>query len=373
MSRQMVIIGLGLIGGSMAKALKSQEPDCHIVGIDTDSAARALLLDEGGIDEADARLSPAMTGSADVILIATSPGSWKQLAERLRDLPLKSGVLMMDVGSIKAYALECFGGLPGFVAAHPIAGSQFSGAAFSTGELFQQKQVILTPASESGSDEAGPYEQAKRFWETLGALTREMDPATHDAVYAYVSHLPQFVAYALAHATLAEASGSADYLAFLRLAGSSPALWLDIFRHNPSFEQAADTFLRVQGHMLGELRSGMAHEAVAEEIDLDTGLRLLPRMVASSLVSTVYMEEGKRDMKLASYAGAGFADMTHPAMTPPDDDLSLISQYAGSVVALLERFDGSLRVMLGAIKQGQWNQLEQLLEQAHHHYLQRLQ
>ena len=362
------IIGLGLIGGSLAKALKAINIDTTIIGIDPDTDAHDILREDNALDHAFTEVTQDALSGAEIIIIATPPHTWNALATTLTTLPLHHITLMMDVGSVKAYANQCFGQFSQFIAAHPIAGSEFSGAAFSTAALFTKKRIILTPPPHANEL---AKQDAIRFWEMFEAHPTLMDATTHDAIYAHVSHLPQFVAYAIAGSTLPHVPHSEPYVGFLRLAGSSPALWLGIFQHNPSLANAAEGFLHIIGHMLAELRTGELDHA-STPLNLEIGAQLAPRILASCLISAVTLEERKQELRMASYAGSGFADMTMPAMTPPDDDLALISEHSNAVIALLEMVEQQLRTMLVALKTKDWETLHMLMQDAQQRYVKQL-
>jgi prephenate dehydrogenase len=360
------IIGLGLIGGSLAKALKLQDADVQITGIDADPEARELLLGSGAVNVAYATISKDAVSNAAIIVIATPPHSWMEIALALSNIALDA-TLIMDVGSVKAYANQCFGHLPHFVAAHPIAGSEFSGAAFSTEALFTGKRLILTPTD---STNAADVATATNFWNAFGMHISVLEAHTHDRIYAYVSHLPQFTAYALAHATLTHGNASDEYLKFLRLGGSSPDLWTGIFQHNPYLADAAEHLLHIIVHLITELRTGALH--ADSSTDWQLGQKLLPRLIASTLISCVTMEEKKANLRMASYAGSGFADMTHPAFTPPEADLALISTHTNDVIAVLEATEAALRSFLINVKNADWRDLQSKLNCARTAYVQQL-
>ena len=209
MSESLIIIGLGLIGGSLAKALKATGSTTRITGIDSAAEACELLHDAGAVDYTYSTMNMEALQSANVIIIATPPDSWEMIAGILHSYALPNIALIMDVGSIKDYANQCFGTLPHYVATHPIAGSEFSGAAFSTANLFANKRVILCP--ESSTNDAD-ISAAEAFWNGLGMHPNRMDAIEHDRIYTYVSHLPQLVAYSLAYATLGHDHAGESYL-----------------------------------------------------------------------------------------------------------------------------------------------------------------
>ncbi len=367
MNNHVAILGLGLIGGSLAKALKAASPGYIITGIDPDTQAHDILQEDDTLDHAHTTLSNQALQGVETLIIATPPHSWEAIAATLNALSLETLTLIMDVGSVKHYALECFGALPQFVPAHPIAGSEFSGAAFSTEALFTGKRVILTPADESNER---LITDAIRFWEMLDVSPTLLDAAAHDNIYANMSHLPQLSAYAIALATLGNVPHNEAYKGFLRLAGSSPELWLGIFRHNPSLANAAETYLQILSHMLAELRTGELDNATP--LNMDVAAQLAPRILASCLISTATLEERKQDINMASFAGSGFADMSAPAMSPPDDDLALISEHSNAVIALLEMVEQQFRAMLVAVKTNDWEGLRVMIQDAQTLYVKQL-
>jgi prephenate dehydrogenase len=367
MNDHIAIIGVGLIGGSLAKALKARHADCIITGIDTDSTALEIMREEHAIDTSYHEVTAQALKACNILIIATPPSTWHALAVHLHTLPLHHIELIMDVGSIKAYAQACFAAYPQFVAAHPIAGSEFSGAAFSVAGLFNGKRLILTPAP---STDKRALQRAHQFWEALGAVVSEMPADKHDVIYANVSHLPQFVAYASAAALLPHIGYHERVIKFLRLAGSSPALWLGVFQHNPAIYHAAEHYLHIINHMIAELRTGIVHTDIP--LQFDTALPLVPRIIASCLIAAVTIEERKHDMKMSTYAGSGFADTTHPAITPPEEDLAGISEHTNAVVALLEMVERRVRDMLLAIKKEDWASLHSIMQTAQREYVAKL-
>jgi prephenate dehydrogenase len=364
------IIGAGLIGGSLAKACREHGLVSHITAVDTDRDSLHLLQAEGAIDAGYETLTSQAVAEAECIIIATPPHSWNAVADSLAPLLTPAVRLIMDVGSVKGYALECFGTLPHFVPAHPIAGSEFSGAAFSVAELFAGKRVILTPTSHTDPMALALAEQC---WQGIGAHVVMLEAKLHDSIYAYVSHLPQLVAYAVALAWLPQGTPpTTDNVsaAFYRLCGSSPALWTGIFQHNAHIKEAAEMYLRILTHMIAELRTGVLSQADSGVTTI--GLELSPRIIASCLISCANLAEKKHEHGMARYAGAGFADMTHPAMSDPADDLARISEHTNAVVDCLVQVEEQMRTLLLMMHEGEWDALHLLVEKAQGVYLHHL-
>ncbi len=362
-----VVIGCGLIGGSFVKALRNIHADAHITVIDTDAQACALMQEEGLVNQVSDRLEASLFQSATTILIATPPHCWQDIATTLATYDMPALTLLMDVGSVKQYALECLASFPTYVAAHPIAGMEFSGTAYSTVDLFAGKRVIFTPTADTNADALA---QATRLWEEMEAVPVTLDADIHDRIYAYVSHLPQLLAYAIAGATLEHVHGNQPYIQFLRLAGSSPALWRGIMEHSPHVSDAAESYLQLITHVLAELRTGTEqHET---PLNMQRGAELTPRILASCLIGVITIEEQRGNVKLARYAGSGFADMAAPAMTDPEDELSLISQHTDVVITLLEMIEAQFRAMVILLKRGQWQDLQDIMQSAQNAYIHQL-
>ena len=231
------IIGVGLIGGSFARALRRADTSMHIMGIDRDAAALAVAQKMGVIDEA---ASPAAAVQCDVILLAVPV---RQIPLVLADIfPfLTREAVITDAGSTKQDVVAAARALLGdrisqFVPGHPIAGREHAGVGASDADLFQGKNVVLTPLRENAP---ASIACVRGLWQACGAHVVEMTSEAHDAVFAAVSHLPHLLAFALVDELAARpnaktlfsfaASGFRD---FTRIAGSSPEMWRDIALNN---------------------------------------------------------------------------------------------------------------------------------------------
>jgi len=232
---RLAILGVGLIGGSLARALKAADACGEVVGFGRDAAHLQRAVELGVIDRAGTDLGEVVAG-ADLVVAAVPIGAMDPLLGKLAAC-LGDETVVTDVGSVKRTVLESAqerlgAGFARFVAGHPIAGTEKSGVEASRAELFQGHRVILTPHADTG----GPALALVRgMWETVGAEVIEMDAALHDEVLAATSHLPHILAYTLvdALARMKEhddifryaAGGFAD---FTRIAASSPQMWHDI-------------------------------------------------------------------------------------------------------------------------------------------------
>ncbi|MGR9114551.1 MAG: prephenate dehydrogenase [Gammaproteobacteria bacterium] len=237
MFNKLCIIGVGLIGGSIARATRQCGLANRIVGCgrkqDEENLAAARQIQV--IDDYCLDIKQAVEG-ADCIIIATPVGSIKSVFKELKPY-WSERVVYSDVGSTKgsviAAAEQVFGFVPSnFVPAHPIAGAERSGVMASVGDLFSDKRLIITPLADT-SDAA--LAKVRSFWERMGALVSIMDVDHHDTVLAATSHLPHLLAFALVDLLGKKdeqveifkyaAGGFKD---FTRIASSDPTMWLDI-------------------------------------------------------------------------------------------------------------------------------------------------
>lgn len=241
MIKKLVIIGVGLIGGSLARALK-QAGACHeIVGSGRDVTQLEKAVALGVIDRYELDLGVAVQ-DADVVVLAVPVGATAEVLRKIGPA-LTPQTVLTDVGSVKQCVIEdaraVFGEIPAnFVPGHPIAGTEQSGVEASFAELFQQRRVVLTPLAHTRGE---AVQQVRALWEQAGAEVIEMDAARHDAVLAATSHLPHLLAYTLVD-TLARTDNNADifrfaasgFRDFTRIAGSDPVMWRDICLANRS-------------------------------------------------------------------------------------------------------------------------------------------
>ncbi|MAT65016.1 MAG: prephenate dehydrogenase [Gammaproteobacteria bacterium] len=235
MINRLCIIGVGLIGGSLARALRAQEAVGEIVGCSRSVEHLQQAVDLGVIDRFDTDPAAAVAG-ADMVLVAVPMGAMEAVFKQIRP-HLAPDAVITDVGSAKGAVVDAaqkaFGGVPAnLVPGHPIAGTERSGVAASFAELFQQRRVILTPLAHT---DAEAVERVRSLWETAGAEVVEMGVEHHDRVLAATSHLPHILAYATVDslARLHEHDEIFQYAAggfrdFTRIAGSDPVMWRDI-------------------------------------------------------------------------------------------------------------------------------------------------
>jgi len=229
---RLAVIGVGLIGGSFALALKQAGQVSHVVGVGRSRRNLELARERGIIDSiADDAASAAR--AADIVLVAAPVAQFAAIFAALNE----SAALITDGGSTKrdviAAARHALGKrIAQFVPAHPVAGAEKSGAAAASAELFRNRRVVLTPLPENA---VADVHKVQALWEATGARITRLLPEEHDAVLAAVSHLPHLLAFALVHdiASRKNAEQLFSYAAggfrdFTRIASSHPEMWRDI-------------------------------------------------------------------------------------------------------------------------------------------------
>jgi cyclohexadieny/prephenate dehydrogenase len=237
---RIAIIGMGLIGSSIARAVREKKLAGHITAVDA-SAKVTKRVKELGI--ADAAVTNAAKGvvDADLVILCIPVGVNGKVAKAMAK-GLKAGAIVSDVGSVKAAVIKAVQPhMPDgvhFVPAHPVAGTEHSGPDAGFASLFDGKWCILTPSE--GTDPAA-IEKVEAFWKAIGSKVEIMTPEHHDLVLAVTSHIPHLIAYNivgtaddLEAVTKGEvikfsAGGFRD---FTRIAASDPTMWRDVFLHN---------------------------------------------------------------------------------------------------------------------------------------------
>lgn len=249
------IIGIGLIGASLAHVIKRDGLAEHLTVCDSDPEHRQRALDLGIADSVFENPADAVSG-ADLIVVATPIGAFAQIGEAMKPV-LSPGAIVTDTGSSKRSVLRDLGPfIPDgvhFVPGHPIAGTEHSGPDAGFPELFDGRWCILTPPP--GTDEAA-VEKVASLWRSAGSMIEVMEPGHHDQVLAITSHLPHLIAFTICgtagdledvlqqEVIKFSASGFRD---FTRIAASDPIMWRDIFLNN------RDALLDVAGRMQEDL------------------------------------------------------------------------------------------------------------------------
>ena len=239
MFEQLGLIGCGLMGGSFALALKRAGLVKRVVGYSkspsTTERARAM-----GVIDVEAPSALLAVSGADIVLIAVPVAATEATFKAIKHL-VTADMLVMDVGSTKRNVIEAGRRalreqIGSFVPAHPIAGKEVSGVEHADADLYQDRQIILTPIEHTFTTQ---LQKAVDVWTALGCRVLQMSPEQHDCTFAAVSHLPHLIAFALMNSIAGQPQGK-DYLSlagpgfrdFTRIAASDPTVWRDILVAN---------------------------------------------------------------------------------------------------------------------------------------------
>jgi prephenate dehydrogenase len=236
---RLCVIGCGLMGGSLAMAMKQAGLVQHVVGYNKTEATAELALRLGVIDEIAPSAAAGAEGADLVVLgvpVAATEGTLRSIRSHL-----SPGAMVMDLGSTKRDVVDVARrvlreNVVSFVPAHPIAGKEASGVEHADANLFQRRQVILTPLPQT---RRALVDKAQQLWEALGSQVLTLTAEAHDAAFAAISHFPHLLAFAYFNAVAKQAQGS-EYLSlagpgfrdFTRIAASDPTLWRDVLMAN---------------------------------------------------------------------------------------------------------------------------------------------
>ena len=236
-NKALLIVGLGFMGGSLAKGLRKRGFEKPIYGLDINPDAIRVGKEIGVIDDGWNDYDKVPWKEIDFVVLASPVGTFERIANQLKDR-IERDTTVSDLGSTKrlVYRLEKI--LPTFVGAHPIAGTEKSGVIHSVDNLYEGKKLIITPTEETDKFH---LQRVENLWKFLGAKIEYMSPELHDFVFGAVSHLPHAVAFALVDALreLSEEGNidlfkypGAGFKDFTRIAASDPTMWRDIFLEN---------------------------------------------------------------------------------------------------------------------------------------------
>ncbi len=255
MIEKLALIGIGLIGSSIARGVKAKDI-ARTIAISTRKAETLAEAEALGLGDLYTRDPAEAVRGADLVILCTPVGAYEAVMDAIAPA-LEKGAILSDVGSVKGHVHRVLGpkvpkGVH-FVPGHPLAGTEHSGPSAGFAELFENRWCVLTP--EAGTD-AGAIETLTAFWRALGSNVETMDHEHHDLVLAITSHVPHLVAYNIV-GTVADleahtksevikfsASGFRD---FTRIAASDPVMWRDVFLTN------RDAVLEMLGRFLEDL------------------------------------------------------------------------------------------------------------------------
>jgi prephenate dehydrogenase len=272
--RRLVVVGVGLLGGSVAKAARARGIAREVIGIGREIGRLQAAVDDGVLDRATTDLADGLR-DADFVLLAAPVRAIEDLLARLWDVAA-ADALVTDVGSSKTAIVRTADGLAkrrplGFVGSHPMAGSEKSGYGVARADLFQGALVVVTPSEMT---DARAVKTVTAFWEHLGARVTALDPESHDRAVAAISHLPHLVACALVDAVVRDAPGALPIAArgfkdTTRIAAGDPRMWQEIFLANA----------RPLADVLGAFRRALDElEALIESGDVEAVEQALARI-----------------------------------------------------------------------------------------------
>ena len=257
---KVAVVGLGLIGGSLAAALRESGEVWEVFGVERDAESLRFALENGIADAGSPEIGPGVSGS-EIVVVATYVDAIAQVAKEVSGF-VSPDTVVCDTGSVKAPVvreMEKEARNIRFVGAHPVAGKETSGVRESDPGLFSGKKCVVTPVDGTCPE---ALSMVKTLFSLVGSEVVEIDPESHDEVFSLVSHLPHAVAYSLVGAVASSGGdgnlfdfsggGLAD---FTRIAESSPEMWAGIFIEN------RDALLRAIGSFSGRL--GEIEKAVA--------------------------------------------------------------------------------------------------------------
>ena len=296
---RLAIIGLGLIGSSIARAARKRKAATTIVAADADAGVRARVRELGIADEV-APSSAEAVRDADLVILCVPVGANAGVAEAIAP-HLKAGAVVSDVGSVKAAVVAAIAPHlpPGvhLIPAHPVAGTEQSGPDAGFASLFLHRWCILTPPEAA---DPGALARVRAFWEAIGSNVAVMTPAHHDLVLAITSHVPHLIAYNIVGtvADLEEATRSevltysaGGFRDFTRIAASDPTMWRDVFLHNK------DAVLEMLGRFTEDLTAlqRMIRRGDGDGLfDLFTRTRAIRRGIVAQGQETAAPDFGRR-------------------------------------------------------------------------------
>jgi prephenate dehydrogenase len=237
MLNKITIIGVGLIGGSLAKAIKANQLANEVCGYGRDQSRLEKAKNNNIIDELSTNIDEAVKG-ADIVVIATPVGTFKQILEAIEPL-ITEQVIISDVGSTKTNIVKIVNEVLGekskcFLPAHPIAGKEKSGFEVSVPDLFKDKKVIITPLENNAPESIKVIHD---MWIGTGAEVDYLSPESHDELLGMTSHLPHMLAFSLVNYLVSQSPNASIYAGggfkdFSRIASGDAVMWRDICIQN---------------------------------------------------------------------------------------------------------------------------------------------
>ena len=253
MFKKVCIIGCGLIGSSIARAIKKKKLSNKIVSSNRSEITNKRVLKLNIVDDSSSDIKK-MVRESNLVIIATPLSSYKDVIFKIKN-SLKNGAILTDVGSVKKKAISLIEkNIPkniSWISSHPIAGTEESGPDSGFADLFKNRWCILTPSNQT---KAKDIKLLELFWKKIGSRVDIMDAKQHDYILSITSHIPHLIAYNIVHTTLNvkkkknrdiikySAGGLRD---FTRIAASNPIMWRDIFIQNKeNMSKMIDKFIK---------------------------------------------------------------------------------------------------------------------------------
>lgn len=371
---QVTIIGLGLMGSSLARALKEQKLARRIVGCsqskETLDKARELgIIDCGITNPADS------VKRSELVILCTPLSTYSDIAGLIAPY-LKPTAILTDIGSVKKSAIEAItthlrrGQI--FIPTHPIAGSEKSGVEAGDVTLFQGKKLIITPASKHHSPIAA--DKITTLWQALGSTIEIMDAEKHDRIYGSISHTIQLLSYAYA-STIAditsfeEATKNVEFKGFMRLAGSNHIMWNDIFSANHEAISQAIHHFETEFLALLELIQKADYLTWRKEMDKTSKKRALhkddipaeelnrsyaainPLFSYSVVIPKLIACAAYNAFPYSDYAGSGFWSFTHTLLDISPLAVKRLEIHQEQILQLAQQFLENMRPMRESLQQ----------------------
>ena len=253
MFKKVCIIGCGLIGSSIARAIKKNKLASKVVSSNRSDITNKKVIKLNIVDEASSDTKKIVEGS-DLIIISTPLSSYKNVVLKIKN-SLKNGVILTDVGSVKKKIISLIEkNIPNnvsWISSHPIAGTEESGPESGFAELFKNRWCILTPSKKAKEKDINLLQT---FWEKVGSKVDIMEAKQHDYILSITSHIPHLIAYNIVNTSLniqdEKESTIVKYSAgglrdFTRIAASNPIMWRDVFIQNKkNTSKIIDKFIR---------------------------------------------------------------------------------------------------------------------------------
>lgn len=347
---RVAIIGVGLIGGSLALALKRAGAVKTITGCGRSTIEQAKSL--GIIDEATTDIAAAVK-DADIVVICTPLSTYRSLTEQIAP-HLKPGAILTDVGSVKTQPAQDIRDMlspaqrPFFVPGHPIAGTEKSGPEAAFAELFEERKVLLTPEATVSRH---ALEQVKAMWKVTGAQVETINIHEHDAMYAHVSHVVQVLCSAYGVMLVRQKAAlpkDETFHRFIRLCGSDAVMWRDVFAANRIPVLACiDDFLRrweILQHSADTLTEYVGREKEKREklkqnlasVPLPHAQPPLQLLVAATLVDSLEKKE------YTHVIGGGFRGFTRNLLSYDGAAINIDAAGMAAYAAVLNEFRAAI-------------------------------